>query len=48
LSNIFVFVTTFVAKDAAIDLFSRKGIAKDSYFICEREYIDHSNINSRV
>jgi len=42
--NLFIFVTTFVAKIAAELLFSRRNISKDNYYICEREYITDKDI----
>lgn len=43
--NLFIFVTTFVAKHAAEILFSQRNISKDNYYICEREYVTNKDIN---
>ncbi len=37
--NLFIFVTTFVAKNAAELLFMQRGIPEDRYYVCERVYV---------
>ncbi len=41
--NIIVFVTTFVAKTEAENLFKEKELPNNSYYLCDREYISENN-----
>lgn len=42
--NIFIFVTTFIAKHAAKRLFEDKAISARNYFVCEREYVTENDL----
>lgn len=37
--GIFIFVTTFTAKEEAVSLLCERGISENNYYICERSYI---------
>jgi hypothetical protein len=44
--NIIIFVTTFVAKSAAAKLFNERGLCDNSYYLCDREYINEATFDN--